>query len=304
MHTNHNGINVLFVILLTLVFSLTGCKKNATDPIVDANTTEDAAESVANSLGEDNGGVADQMGDIADLSGSLGIQPEAAVLAEKYGISTTAGDTVYKNYDAGTQTWTLFVSRSKVNFLGLYRSGFTRTYNYQFINKNNVPQQRYITGTDTAYTIKFKVLDGSGYAFTRRMNHRLLSLTSDWVVTGANTSTVTINGTSTRIGADTLTTHNFVRSLNYTLDLAFVNVTGPRAPRVGSGIGMARSPRMTGGTITGTYTASVGVLRGDAYTERNFTKTFTITFDGSGGNINLNGRMFKVDLLYGELTGS
>ena len=300
---NLRGIDILFAIALALVFALTGCKKNATDPIVEANTTEDAAESVANSLGEDNGGVADQIGDIADLSGSLGIQPEAAVLAEKYGLSTAAGDTVYKSYDAGTQTWTLFISRSRVNFLGLYRSGFTRTYSYQFINKDNVPQQFYRTGTDTAYTIKFKVTDGSGYAFTRRLNHRLLSLTSDWVVTGANTSTVTINGTSKRIGADTLTTHNFVRSLNHTLDLTFTNVTGPRAPRAGSGIGFTRNPRMTGGTITGTYTASVGVLRGDAYTERNFTKTFTVTFDGSGGNINMNGRIFRVDLLYGELTG-
>jgi hypothetical protein len=303
MKIDRNFVNVLFVVLLTLVFSLTGCKKNATEPVVEATTTEDAAESVANALGEDNGGVADQVGDIADLSGALGIRPEAAVIEEKYGMSVAAGDTVSKTYDTATQTWTLFVSRSRTNFLGLYRSGFTRTYKYQFVNKNSQSQQNYITGTDTAYTINFKVISGAGYAVTRRMSHNLLSLVSDWVVTGANTSTITINGTSKRVGADTLTTHNFVRSLNHSLDLTFTNVTGPRSPRPNFSAGMMRSPRITGGTINGTYAATVGVLRGESYSEKSFTKTFSVTFDGSAGSINLGGRLFRCDLLYGELTG-
>lgn len=303
MKTNLKTISILFTVVLTLVFSFTGCKKNATDPVVDATTTEDAAESVANALGEDNGGVADQVGDIADLSGAIGIRPEAAVIEEKYGMSVAAGDTVSKTYDVATQTWTLFVSRSRTNFLGLYRSGFMRTYKYQFINKNGQAQQNYITGTDTAYTINFKVINGTGYAITRRMSHNLLSLVSDWVVTGANTSTITINGTSRRVGADTLTTHNFVRSLNHTLDLTFANVTGPRSPRPSFSAGMMRNPRITGGTIGGIYAATVGVLRGEAYSEKTFTKTFSVTFDGSGGSINLGGRLFRCDLLYGELTG-
>jgi hypothetical protein len=305
-----NLLNPISTIVVVLIAGLlfTSCKKNATGPVTDPalNSSQDAAESVANALGEDNGGVADQLGDISDATGSAGIQPQSPSVSTADAIAqttTTAGDTVVKTFNSSDTSWTITVTRSRAGLFGR-QAGFTRTYFLKFINKNGVALPSYRTNTipqDTAYTILFQVLRGSGYNITRRVSSHLLALTSNFVVTNANTSTITVNGTLTRSGTDTVLTLNGQRVLSHSLTMTFTNVTGPRAPRFGM---VARVPRATGGTITGTYTATVSVLRGDSYSERSFTKNFTVTFGSGTGSINVNGAHFTCDMMYGEITGN
>lgn len=297
-----------FVVAAMLVFD-SGCKKNnTTEPVVTANvatSNQDAAQSIANAVGEDNGGVADQMGDAVDATGSAGVTTNVGSASPKDGGllkgASAEGDTVTKTYSASDTSWTIFVSRNRVGLFGR-QAGFTRTYYSKFIDANGVALPRYIIASpaDTATTIKFSVLSGSGYTMTKFVSTHLLSISSNFIITGVNTPIVTVNGTFSRTGTDTIKTFQGERVLNHTLQATLVNVTRPRIPRYVQTVGI---PRATGGTISGTYTATVTVLAGSSYTERNFTKTFTITFgtDGSG-TMDIGGAMFSCDLQAGEAT--
>ncbi len=296
-----------FVVALSLIFGA-GCRKNATGPDLTAGITsnQDAAQSLANAVGEDNGGVADQMGDIADATGSTGISANVGSYWNEAGLlkaATTSGDTIVKTFNSADTSWTVYVSRSRVGLLGR-QAGFTRTYYIKFIDQNGVALPRYATTSpvDTASTILFKVLNGSGYTITRFVSTHLLSISANYVVTGANTSAITVNGSFTRTGTDTMITLTGERVLNHTLTATLDNVTGPRAPRY---LSSTRVPRATSGRITGTYSATVSVVRGDSYTERSFSKTFEITFNSDGSaSIVVNGSQYTCNTTYGELSGS
>ncbi|HEY6952810.1 MAG TPA: hypothetical protein VI758_10405 [Bacteroidota bacterium] len=282
---------------------MAGCNKNSTGPgSATVSSNQDAAQSIANAVGEDNGGVADQMGDIADATGSSGISANVGSAWTDGPLmkgTVTSGDTVVKTFNASDTSWTVAVVRTRVGLYGR-EAGFTRTYNIKFIDRNGVALDRYITTqpADTASTILFKVLNGTGYTITRFVSTHLLSISSSFVVTGVNTSTITVNGTLTRTGTDTIKTLTGERVLNHSLTLNLQNVTGPRTPRYAT---VSRIPRATGGTITGTYSATVSVVRGDSYTERSFTKTFTITFSQTAGTIDVGGTSYTFDTEVGEL---
>ena len=304
--TTRRGNRVKIAVVASVVgMWISGCNK-ATEPAVDSNPDQDVAESVANSLGETNGGVSDQLGDIADATGSGGIQAVQGILEggpDAIGTAVASGDTVTKTFNSADTSWTINVSRSRVGVFGRM-AGFTRSYYIKFIDPNGVAIPAYITNTvpkDTAATIHFKVLSGTGYDITQRISNHLLSLTSDWTATGTNTSTITVNGTSTRTGTDTIQTIGSLRELNHTLSLSFVNVTSPRVPRFNA---TASIPRATGGTISGNYSATVSVLRGASYAERSFSRTFTVTFGNGVGSINVGGSHFSCNLTYGELSGN
>ena len=299
---------ITWTVVAALFLFGSGCKKNSTAPVVDAtiNSNQDAAQSIANAVGEDNGGVTDQMGDVADATGSAGISPNVGSASPERGLMkslASVGDSVSKTFNAADTSWTIFVARSRVGLLGR-QAGFTRSYYIKFIDRNGVALPRYITTTtpaDTASTIVFIVQNGTGYTITRFVSTHLLSIASDFTTIGTNTSTITVNGTFTRTGTDTIKTLTGERVLNYTLTANLQNVMGPRAPRYA---GLARVPRATSGTISGTYVATVNVLRGAAYTERSFTKTFTVTFGGGAGAIDVGGTNYSCDVQVGELSGN
>lgn len=293
--------------MVLLVFG-SGCRKNSTEPAASetaATSTQDAAQSIANAVGEDNGGVTDQMGDAVDATGSSGVAANAgSASTENDGLlkgTAAEGDTVIKTFNATDTSWTIYVSRSRTGLFGR-QAGFTRTYYVKFYDSNGVALQRYITANpaDTSSTILFSVLTGTGHVITRFVSTHLLSISSNFTITNANTSVVTVNGTFTRTGTDTVKTFSGVRVLNYTLTGTLTNVMRPRIPRYVQAAGI---PRATAGTITGTYTATVTVLSGSSYTERSFTKTFTISFGTDGtGTMSVGGSKFSCDLQVGEAT--
>lgn len=301
-----DGKRNLVAAIAAIVFVLfgAGCRKSTTAPALDTSvsSSQDAAQSIANAMGEDNGGVTDQMGDIADATGSAGISSNVGAEAPEGALMktvATAGDSVVKTFNTADTSWTIFVSRVRVGLFGR-QAGFTRTYYVKFINKDGVALPRYITLTspaDTAYSMIFMVENGTGHIITRFVSTHLLSLSSSFLVAGTNTTTLTFNGSFTRTGTDTITTLTGQRVLNYTLTATLQNVTRPRVPRYTLGSTIVRA---TGGTITGTYTAAVSVLKGDSYSERNFTKTFTVTFGDNTGTIDVDGSKFNCDLQSGE----
>ena len=300
--------HVVACVAIAMLVLGSGCKKNSTEPLTTTTTVtanQDAAQSIANAMGEDNGGVADQIGDAVDATGSSGVMLNVGAFSPEQGgllkgVATDA-DTVTKTFNASDTSWTIYVSRHRVGLFGR-QAGFTRTYNVKFIDPNGITLPRYGTTSpaDTATTIKFSVLSGTGYTITKFVSTHLLSISSDFTITGTNTSSVTVNGTFTRTGTDTIKTLLGERVLNHTLTATLVNVTRPRIPRYVQSTGV---PRATGGTITGTYTATVNVISGSSYSERSFTKTFTITFGTDGSStIVVGGANFSCDLQVGEAT--
>jgi hypothetical protein len=293
-------------VVAVILFAISGCRKNTVAPEISATTVssnQDAAQSIANAVGEDNGGLSDQMGDIADATGSAGVSTRVGSEWIGSGLGKAAGgaeDSVTKVFDASDTSWTVYITRNRGGLLGR-EAAFVRTYYLKFIDPSGTAIPRYTTSTpaDTASTILFKVLSGSGHVITRFVSTHLLSIAGDFVVTNANSSTLTFNGTLTRTGTDTINTFNGQRVLNYTLVANLQNVTGPRTPRY---LTSTRMVRVTGGTVSGTYTATVSVLKGSSYAERSFAKTFTVTFGGGTGLIEVGGSQYSCDLQVGEVS--
>lgn len=257
------------------------------------NATEDAAESIASAVGADNGGATDQLSDVIELAGASGLQKPAEVLLGKYSEPNTIAS-IDTSYDPVTGTWTLRLERERGNPNGIPYAEISRTYTYQFLNKNGQPQKYWKTGADTAYTIKFNIVEGTGTHRTRRLSQELTGLSGSFTATGVNTRLVTINGTYFRSAVDTLTTRNAVRTLDHALNLTFTNVQGPRGSRL-------ELSRKISGTVSGTYTAKVTFQRGESYGEKTINRSFTINLGGGNANLNISGKNFEADLTSGEL---
>lgn len=257
------------------------------------NATEDAAESIASAVGADNGGATDQLSDVIELAGTSGLQKPSEVLLGKYS-EPNAIASIDTSYDPVTGTWTLRLERERGNPNGIPYAEISRTYTYQFLNKNGQPQKYWKTGADTAYTIKFNIVEGTGTHRTRRLSQELTGLSGNFTATGVNTRLVTINGTYSRSAVDTITTRNAMRTLDHTLNLTFTNVQGPRGSRLDLS-------RKISGTVSGTYTAKVTFQRGESYGETTINRSFTINLGGGNANLNVSGKSFEADLTSGEL---
>ncbi|MCL4704125.1 hypothetical protein KJ068_03130 [bacterium] len=257
------------------------------------NATEDAAESIASAVGADNGGATDQLSDVIELAGASGLQKPAEVLLGKYSEPNTIAS-IDTSYDPATGTWTLRLERERGNPNGIPYAEISRTYTYQFLNKNGQPQKYWKVGADTAYTIKFNIVEGTGTHRTRRLSQQLTGLSGSFTATGVNTRLVTINGTYFRSAVDTVTTRNAVRTLDHALNLTFTNVQGPRGSRL-------ELSRKISGTVSGTYTAKVTFQRGESYGETTINRSFTINLGGGNANLNVSGKNFEADLTSGEL---
>jgi hypothetical protein len=140
------------------------------------------------------------------------------------------------------------------------------------------------------------VLNGTGYHRSPIRVHYLESLTSDFVITQANTNVLMINGTSTRAGKDTLTTRQSVRTHDNMMTTTLVDVTKPRYR-----LGATRDD--LSGTITGTYQATITFTRGDLYNERNVQREFTIELSGDEARVGIGTRRFRIGWQRGEMFG-
>lgn len=263
-----------------------GCAKNPAEPQVSTmSVNEDVAASVADNLSENTGGAMDQINDLISLTGT-------APLAKSVGTDQVEDKNTV--YDEATGTWTATISRERGNPSGNYYAQFSRIYTYQFVNKDGQPQKNYITNNDTARTIYFKVLEGTGRHHTLRISQQLLAVTASFTATSVHTPTVVINGSSKRSAVDTLTTVRVVRVHQHSTDLNFSNVTGPRGSRLDLS-------KKVSGTVTGTYSATITFLKGEGYEDRTVNRAIEIILGSGESQIRFSGYHFKGDLLTGEL---
>jgi hypothetical protein len=282
------------LVLAFAAFLMTACdKESPLSPQNEMTATEDAAESIASAIGSDNGGVADQLSDVIELASRNGIQEQSSSLLGKYAGETEIAK-IDTSYDPATGTWTLKLQRERGNPNGVPYAQISRIYTYQYLNKNGQPQKYYIVGGDTARTIKFNIVEGTGVHRTRRLSQKLTGLSGNFTATGVNTRLITINGSYERSAVDTITTREAVRTLDHTLKLTLTDVKGPLGKRLDH-------TRKFTGTISGTYTAFATFQRGESYSEKNINREFTIVLGDGESTIDIRGLKFVGDLLLGEL---
>lgn len=294
-------IHTLIALLVIAGIAVIGCQKDD-NPIASSDSSilyEDAAESISAALGDESGGAVDGYADVMTVAGGGSF---SATFAKTGGTETvTAG---IPTYDSTTGWWTVTIDRSRSNLLT--SASIQRLYQYQF-QKNGVVQKFRISGTDTATTMKFKVVSGSGHFVGPRVKHYLTMVKGGWTVADLNKDTVTLNSDTiyVRSGIDTIVTRNMTRTFNHTLNITkMTDVRGPRFRLNRDNFTSWRNNfyKAVSGTVEGTFKATITFQRGDSYAERSIDKTFVVTLGGGDGNITIggDGRKFGCDLGGGQ----
>ncbi len=297
---NHKGATMktttqfLSIVVLAGIF-LVGCDKS-TEPATDSSVLyEDAAEAISAAVGDESGGATESFADVM-IAGGQGSFGTAAPVMDGGDLVTAATPV----YDSTTGWWSVSVNRSMDN--ALVQRSITREYRYQF-QKNGTVQRNFITAGDTATTLKFRIVSGTGMLKNQRVSHTLTQLKGAWTSSNLNkdTVTITLDSTYVRSAIDTIKTRNMLRSHTGTLTLTAVNVKAPRYRPLLSASWRSNFHHAISGTISGNYTAEITFQRGDLYKERSINRDFTITVGGGDGSLSINGGgKYGIDLHDGQ----
>lgn len=258
---------------------ITGCKKS--DSITDTPTVSDdvanAADAVSDALASNNGGAMDQVNDVFEIAGGTGVGGSAGanMLAKTY------IDSVSLSFNTRDTSWSLYVYRNRGTNV------WSRSYRHQFIGPSGKAQ----AGRAGAVLVKHQLLTGTGHFQTLRLIHDLTSISSNWTASINADTTVTINGTYSRAGRDSVILGSRKNTLmTDSLSLTFTDVKGPRGSRLN------RSEK-TSGTISGIYIATISV---PGKATRTIRKTFTITLGGGNAIFTIDGNKFTANLATGD----
>ena len=279
------------LMLLTLgvsVILLAGCSDdNGVEPNPESpiSSSSDAAESVAAAIGEQSGGVVDQVGDVMDLTQSM-----------RLGKAVGDGfiDHREATYDETTGTWTLILQRERGVPGQIPYGSWDRVFTYQFFNAAGEPQKRFITNSDTARTINFNIVDGDGYFQNFRLTHDLTEIQGAFVATNTHMENVTVNGTYKRAAIDTITTERFTRTSDHVLDIEVIDLVGPKGSR-------RDLAQKLSGTITGTFHADITFDGERGYAEKTVDKDIYIVINSGEAEIDVDGKTYMSSVETGQV---
>ena len=286
-------IFVCFVLVLALLL-ITGCEKSDVTapennlPGTSEVDNEDVAKSIAVMVCENSGGVLDRVGDVSILAAPEG--PD--MLSKAVDIQGICEHTA--TYDSVTQTWTIDIFRERGTPADSIYAKFERTFTLQIMNKYGLPQQFWITEGDTAYSFDFNIIGGTGIHIRPHLHHELQSVSGGWLGTGVNTDLITINGTYHRAAIDTITGERATRISDHGVDLSLNNVTGPRGSR-------RNLSEKVSGSITGLFTATVTIIKGNITIIREIEREINIQLGNSQMAIQVDGEQFTADPMTGDL---
>ena len=284
----------LFSLALSFML-LTGCSQEnsmAPTPTTQLDASADVAESVATAVGEESGGVMDLVGDIFELTAAI-----------QLGKATNDGflDHREASYDEATGTWTLIVQRERGVPGDVPYGYWDRIFTYQFFNAAGEVQKFYVTDGDTARTINFNVIEGDGYHKNFRLAHDLKSIQGAFVATNTHAELITVNGTYARAAVDTITTKNFTRTSDHTLDVTVIDLVGPRDSFNTRGKLRRNLAQKVSGRITGTFHADI-VFDGErGYAEKTVDKEIDIVIGDGEAEIVVGGRKYMSNIRTGQV---
>lgn len=282
------SLRTILFALLAIVALLAGCGDDTTTAPNSSPLTadKDAAEAVAADIGSENGGLTDQLADLSISLDGLNAAKDRPMNPQN-GFAT-------REYDEVTGTWTVTIDRERGDPDGTPYHSFSRVYTLRFLNDAGESMQYRVVDADTASTVEFNILSGSGDHRTRRMERTMTELTGSLVVTNVNTEIVTVNGVYHRAAGHHLETPVFSRTLDGVLDFELIDVMLPRGDRHNHAAAIS-------GTISGTFVADITIERGDEYTEEHIDREFTIVLGEGEGDMLMNGRHYRLNLHRGEL---
>ena len=242
-------------------------------------SAEETAESIAVSLGENTGGVASDLTDAAGLLTS--------------GTKSTFAKDITRSrectYDDSDEDWTCtFViegARGRIDSLRVQR-----TVRAQFFDGMTV-----VRAPSKADSMTYELKSGDGHLTTPRLDHSHTVVPSEWSIARQKADTYGIALLSKNAGRDVSGTLSGERRKRERT--AEIRRTGTDDLLWEKGNGLI------GGTVEGTYDATVTVTRQDDSTvSREISLTYTATFsDGSitvsleGGGERFNGETFEFD---------
>lgn len=264
------GIMIGFLAgVFVLAAFISGCKKNDSNPLGTSTSVSDndadVADAVSDALASNNGGAMDQVNDVFEIAGGVGV-----------------GSTLGKTQADSNSTQLRFSDSDTAWYLSVYRSRgssyWSRDYWHQFIGASGKAQKARVG----AVLIHHKLQDGSGHFQTLRLIHDLTSIHSDWFASINPDTTVTINGTYQRTGRDSITVLVGPRKgslLVDTLSMTFTNVTGPKRARY-------LHSEKTSGTIDIVYSATITAPGKSTVYIR---KEFTVSLGGGIAHFSIDG---------------
>jgi hypothetical protein len=287
----HRHLSLLALAAVLLV----GCDNAAPTEALD-RTPDDvdmaAAETIAGALADETGGVFHHMAGVA------------AVLAgdPRQGHGNRPGCETERSWDAATETWTHSITCERGRPDGPAYMMQSRVDEIQYRDASGVPMQFPVERDPDGNVIReavemsFDIVSGSGVMRTPRARHYLTNLGASWIITDINTPMVNVNGDYTRAGADSVMVPRGRRYTDYTLDLAFTDVRGPRG--VQEHWQGARS-----GRIDGHYVATITLVTPQGTQTQNVDRTFTINFPlrGDVAVMRLAGRDFHFNVRTGAM---
>ena len=161
-----------------------------------------------------------------------------------------------------------------------------------------------VEGPEDAASLTFSILSGTSQATSPRGSREVTETTATYAVTGLDTDTATVDGTSSRSGSYSVTRRDgSSRSADYTVTLALEDVTGPAGERADRARFRGRWGRAASGTASGVYRATVTTTGADGATstenvERAFTIEFPVEREGRA-RIRMGGRDHRADMASG-----
>ena len=163
-----------------------------------------------------------------------------------------------------------------------------------------------VADREDAARLAFAVVSGTSTATGPRGTRSVTESTAEYTVTGLDTETLTVNGTSSKAGTYDVTRPDGTRrQSDYTVSMTLTDVTGPSPRRAGPRAFRAAWRQAASGTAEGVYRATVTTTDADGQAttetvERPFTITFPTDREGRAG-IRMGGRTHRADAGSGDV---
>lgn len=274
---------ILSIVFFAL-FLFVGCDSASTnDEVLDEETSADVAATVALSVSEEDGGVADQLEDVVTLTNQATLSKDAPANPN---ISSSDPE-----YDATTGIWTVDILRERTSQNEQRSISYQRTYEYQFLDANGDPQQFFNTDSTLAKTLIFRIVSGSGEYSSPEMINTLNSLTADWRVDNADEDMFSISGSYQRDASTIIERALITRTMAYNVSLNQLEINVPR----GGGL------RDFTGLLSGEYEAVRNTSVENSERDVQVSTSIEIAIDENQVTIDIDRERFISTLDTGEL---
>ena len=273
-----------FSLLICTLVLFAGCDSaSSDDEALDTETSTDVATTVALSVSEEDGGVADQLEDVVALA-------NAVTLSKQAGSHPTIMSSD-PEYDDMTGTWTVGISRERSSPNGERSISYERVYEYQFLDADGQPQQFFNTDSTRAKTINFRIISGSGQYSSPQVVSGLNSLTADWTVSNADEEVFTVSGVYQRSASSTIERALVTRTMDYSMVINRLELNVPRGGAL----------RDFTGTLSADYEAMRNTNVENAERDVEVSVSVDITIDDNQVIIDIDRDRFVSTLDTGEL---